>query len=247
MVEAPLAARMRPRSFEEFAGQGQLVGAGKVLSTLVESGHLPSIVLWGPAGTGKTTLAHLLAAAAGGELTQLSAVSSGVADARKVMEAACGGPGLFRTVLFVDEVHRWTWDEFRALPSETITVDISCVTKWTKLDTIWEGVPVDALLEGVETSAEYLTAFCDGGYTTNLPLTDVTGGRAWIAFAYDGEPLEPEHGGPARLLVPHLYFWKSPKWVRGLRLTATDEPGFWETNGYHIYGDPWKEQRYWGD
>jgi DMSO/TMAO reductase YedYZ molybdopterin-dependent catalytic subunit len=147
----------------------------------------------------------------------------------------------------VDERHRWTWDEFRALPSETITVDISCVTKWTKLDMIWEGVPVDALLEGVETSAEYLTAFCDGGYTTNLPLADVTGGKAWIAFAYDGEPLEPEHGGPARLLVPHLYFWKSAKWVRGLRLTETDEPGFWESNGYHIYGDPWKEQRYWGD
>jgi DMSO/TMAO reductase YedYZ molybdopterin-dependent catalytic subunit len=147
----------------------------------------------------------------------------------------------------VDEQHRWTWDEFRALPSETITVDISCVTKWTKLDTVWEGVPVDTLLEGIETSAEYLTAFCDGGYTTNLPLADVTDGKAWIAFAYDDEPLEPEHGGPARLLVPHLYFWKSAKWVRGLRLTPTDEPGFWESNGYHIYGDPWKEQRYWGD
>ena len=115
--------------------------------------------------------------------------------------------------------HRWNWDELRALPSETITVDISCVTKWTKLDMVWEGVPVDALLDGVETSAEYVTAFCDGGYTTNLPLADVTDGKAWIAFAYDGEPLEPEHGGPARLLVPHLYFWKSAKWVRGLRLT----------------------------
>ena len=137
----------------------------------------------------------------------------------------------------VDELHRWNWDELRALPSETITVDISCVTKWTKLDMVWEGVPVDALFEGVETSAEYVTAFCDGGYTTNLPLADVTDGQAWIAFAYGG----------ARLLVPHLYFWKSAKWVRGLRLTATDEPGFWESNGYHIYGDPWKEQRYWGD
>jgi DMSO/TMAO reductase YedYZ molybdopterin-dependent catalytic subunit len=147
----------------------------------------------------------------------------------------------------VDEPRRWTWDEFRALPSETITVDISCVTKWTKLDTVWEGVPVDALLEGVETSAEYLTAFSDGGYTTNLPLADVIDGKAWIAFAFGSEPLEPEHGGPARLLVPHLYFWKSAKWVRGLRLTQTDEPGFWESNGYHIYGDPWQEQRYWGD
>jgi DMSO/TMAO reductase YedYZ molybdopterin-dependent catalytic subunit len=147
----------------------------------------------------------------------------------------------------VDEPLRWSWDEFRALPSESITVDISCVTKWTKLDMTWEGVPVDVLLEGVETSAEYLTVFCDGGYTTNLPLADVTDGKAWVAFAYDGEPLEPEHGGPARLLVPHLYFWKSAKWVRGLRLTETDEPGFWESNGYHIYGDPWQEQRYWGD
>ena len=147
----------------------------------------------------------------------------------------------------VDERRRWTWDELRALSSETITVDISCVTKWTKLDTVWEGVSVDTLLDGVETSAEYLTAFCDGGYTTNLPLADVTGGQAWIAFAYDGEPLEPEHGGPARLLVPHLYFWKSAKWVRGLDLREDDEPGFWESYGYHNYGDPWKEQRYAGD
>jgi DMSO/TMAO reductase YedYZ molybdopterin-dependent catalytic subunit len=153
----------------------------------------------------------------------------------------------FTIVGEVDELHRWTWDELRALPSETVTVDIHCVTKWSKLDTVWEGVSVDTLLEGVETSAEYATAFCDGGYTTNLPLEDLTGGKAWIAYGYGGEPLDPEHGGPARLLVPHLYFWKSAKWVRGLRLTATDEPGFWESNGYHLYGDPWKEQRYWGD
>jgi putative ATPase len=108
MVDAPLAARMRPRSFEEFEGQSHLVGPGKVFSKLVEGGHLPSIVLWGPAGSGKTTLAHLLAEAAGAQLVQLSAVSSGVADARKVMEGARAGPGLFRTVLFVDEVHRWS-------------------------------------------------------------------------------------------------------------------------------------------
>jgi DMSO/TMAO reductase YedYZ molybdopterin-dependent catalytic subunit len=142
---------------------------------------------------------------------------------------------------------RWTWDEFLALPREDITVDIHCVTKWSKLGTRWEGVSVDTLLEGVETAAEYVTAFCDGGYTTNLPLEDVTGGRAWIAFSFDGAPLEPEHGGPARLLVPHLYFWKSAKWVRGLRLLTRDEPGFWESLGYHNYGDPWREQRYWGD
>ena len=90
-------------------------------------------------------------------------------------------------------------------------------------------------------------AFCDGGYTTNLPLEDVTDGKAWVAYVYDGEPLDPEHGGPARLLVPHLYFWKSAKWVRGLDLRDEDEPGFWESNGYHLRGDPWLEQRYWGD
>src|SRR5919197_1423129 len=153
----------------------------------------------------------------------------------------------FTIVGGVDEPHRWTWDELRALPSETITVDIHCVTKWSKLDTIWEGVSLDTLLEGVETAAEYATAFCDGGYTTNLPLEDLTGGKAWITYGYRGEPLEPEHGGPARLLVPHLYFWKSAKWVRGLNLSDQDEPGFWETYGYHNRGDPWQEQRYWND
>jgi len=147
----------------------------------------------------------------------------------------------------VDGLRRWSWDEFRALPSEPVTVDIHCVTKWSKLDSEWEGVSLDTLLDGVDTTAEYVVAFCDGGYTTNLPLEDLTEGKAWIAFAFGGEPLDPEHGGPARLLVPHLYFWKSAKWVRGLRLAATDEPGFWEQNGYHNYGDPWKEQRYWGD
>jgi DMSO/TMAO reductase YedYZ molybdopterin-dependent catalytic subunit len=153
----------------------------------------------------------------------------------------------FSIVGDVDKPVRWTWEEFQSLPRETVTKDIHCVTKWSKLDTVWEGVSIDTLLEDVETSAEYVLAFCDGGYTTNLPLADLTGGRAWVAYAYDGEPLEPEHGGPARLLVPHLYFWKSAKWVRGLRLMAEDEPGFWESNGYHLYGDPWREQRYWGD
>ena len=125
----------------------------------------------------------------------------------------------------VAEPVSWPWEEFVALPRET----------------------VDTLLEGVHTDAGYVTAWCDGGYTTNLPLEVLTGGRAWIAYEYGGEPLEPEHGGPARLLVPHLYFWKSAKWVRGLELRDHDEPGFWETYGYHNYGDPWKEQRYWGD
>jgi DMSO/TMAO reductase YedYZ molybdopterin-dependent catalytic subunit len=147
----------------------------------------------------------------------------------------------------VDRPRTWTWEEFRALPSETITADIHCVTKWSKLDTVWEGISIDTLLDGIGTDAEYVTAFCEGGYTTNLPLEEVTGGKAWIALAYDGEPLDPEHGGPARLLVPHLYFWKSAKWVRGLTLHVEDEPGFWESYGYHLLGDPWREQRYWGD
>jgi DMSO/TMAO reductase YedYZ molybdopterin-dependent catalytic subunit len=146
-----------------------------------------------------------------------------------------------------DEPVRWSWEEFRALPSETVTVDIHCVTKWSKLDTTWLGVSVDTLLELVEYDTAYALAFCDGGYTTNLPIEDLTDGKAWVAFEYEGEQLEPEHGGPARLLVPHLYFWKSAKWVRGLTLRDDNEPGFWESNGYHLYGDPWREQRYWGD
>ena len=141
----------------------------------------------------------------------------------------------------------WDWAEFRALPSEPVTTDIHCVTRWSKLDTNWEGVSVDTLLEGVETAAEYILAFCDGGYTTNLPLDDVIDGKAWVVYTYDGAPLPAEHGGPARLLVPHLYFWKSAKWVRGLRLVDEDEPGFWESLGYNNHGDPWKEERYWGD
>ncbi len=153
----------------------------------------------------------------------------------------------FSIVCEVDEQHRWTWEEFRALPSEEVTVDIHCVTKWSKLDTRWTGVAIDTLLDGVETEAEHVTAWCDGDYTTNLPLEDVLGGQAWVAHAFDGEPLHPEHGGPARLVVPHLYFWKSAKWIRGLTLTIEDQPGFWEAAGYHNRGDPWREQRYWSD
>ena len=147
----------------------------------------------------------------------------------------------------VDAVARWSWEELLALPSETFTVDIHCVTKWTKLDTTWTGVSLDTLLDGVGTEADHVLAWCDGDYTTNLALEDITDGRAWIAHTYDGGPLEPEHGGPARLLVPHLYLWKSAKWVRGLTFTPHDEPGFWEAAGYHNHGDPWLEQRYWGD
>ena len=147
----------------------------------------------------------------------------------------------------VAEPRRWTWDDFLALPQETITADIHCVTKWTKLDTVWTGVSVDTLLDQVQHTARFVIAFYDGGYTTNLPLEDVTGGKAWIAHSYNGASLAPEHGGPARLLVPHLYLWKSAKWVRGLELVVDDHPGFWESLGYHDRGDPWQEQRYQGD
>ncbi len=147
----------------------------------------------------------------------------------------------------VDRERTWSWDELMALPAERPTVDIHCVTKWSKLDTEWTGVSLDVLLDGIVTDATYALAGSDGGYTTNLPLADLTGGKAWVAYGFDGEPLHPEHGGPARLLVPHLYFWKSAKWVRGIELKIEDDPGFWERYGYHDYGDPWKEQRYRGD
>jgi DMSO/TMAO reductase YedYZ molybdopterin-dependent catalytic subunit len=142
---------------------------------------------------------------------------------------------------------RWDWSQFQSLPAERLTKDIHCVTKWTKLDTAWRGVSCDVLLDGVDTSAGYVMARSYGGYTTNLPLADLRGGRAWVAYEYDGAPLPPDHGGPARLLVPHLYFWKSAKWVTSLDLMTSDRHGFWEELGYHDYGDPWREQRYQGD
>jgi DMSO/TMAO reductase YedYZ molybdopterin-dependent catalytic subunit len=136
-----------------------------------------------------------------------------------------------------------------ALPARDWVVDISCVTKWTHLDMRWRGVSVDTLLESVELkpSAAFVIAFCDGGYTTNLPLADVLNGQAFVAWEYDGKPLAPEHGGPARLVVPARYFWKSAKWIRGLRIQDRDEPGFWESLGYHNRGDQWLEERYSGD
>ena len=145
------------------------------------------------------------------------------------------------------QVHTWDWAAFQALPAEDITVDLHCVTKWSKLGTSWRGVSLDTLMADVATAAEYAVARAVGDYTTNLPLEDLLDGKAWIAFRYDDADLEPEHGGPARLLVPHLYLWKSAKWVRGIELLDHDEPGFWESLGYHNYGDPWREQRYWGD
>lgn len=140
---------------------------------------------------------------------------------------------------------QWDWAALQALPHEDVTVDLHCVTGWSKLATNWRGVALDTLLGEVDTSADYVLVEAYGGYTTNLPLEDLLDGKAWVADQYDGAPLPAEHGGPARLLVPHLYLWKSAKWVRGLTLSHTDEPGFWETAGYHNYGDPWREQRYW--
>jgi len=149
----------------------------------------------------------------------------------------------------VKEPVSWNWQEFLALPAREWTVDISCVTKWTKLDMRWKGVSVDTLLEGVELDqrAAFVIAWSDGGYTTNLPLADVLNGQAFVAYEYDGAPLVPEHGGPARLVVPARYFWKSAKWIRGVRLQAEDQPGFWESFGYHNRGDQWREERYSGD
>jgi DMSO/TMAO reductase YedYZ molybdopterin-dependent catalytic subunit len=145
------------------------------------------------------------------------------------------------------EPRTWTWGEMMALPSEQIDVDIHCVTRWTKLGTVWRGVAIDTFLEGFETSSEHATVHCYGGYTTNLPLADLTGGRAWVVYEFEGEPLEAEHGGPARLLVPHLYFWKSAKWANGITMQRFDQPGFWENFGYHNHGDPWREERHAGD
>ena len=145
------------------------------------------------------------------------------------------------------DLREWSWTELTSLPAEEVTVDIHCVTRWSKLDTVWRGVSIDTILEDVETEAAYALVHSYGGYTTDLPLQDLLDGQAWVAFEYDGEQLAPEHGGPARLLVPHLYLWKSAKWVRGIDLLLQDEPGFWEQLGYHDYGDPWREQRYQGD
>jgi DMSO/TMAO reductase YedYZ molybdopterin-dependent catalytic subunit len=149
------------------------------------------------------------------------------------------------TIRTEDREHTWTWDEVRALGLEDVTVDIHCVTHWSKLAMPWRGVRLDALFADVETTHEYCMVHSHGGYTTNVPLAELLDGQAWIAFEADGEPLAPEHGGPARLLVPHLYFWKSAKWVSGIVMQPRDDPGFWESSGYHLHGDPWKEERYW--
>jgi DMSO/TMAO reductase YedYZ molybdopterin-dependent catalytic subunit len=146
-------------------------------------------------------------------------------------------------------VASWNWEQFNALPQTQFTRDIHCVTKWSKLDTAWEGVSIDDLLAAasLEPPTRYTLAHSYGGYSTNVPVADLIGGKSMIALRFNGQPLEPNHGAPARLLVPHLYFWKSAKWVNGLQFTQRDEAGFWELRGYHMYGDPWREQRFSGD
>ena len=155
----------------------------------------------------------------------------------------------FTVTGLVERETRWGWDDIHALDGSTYDGDIHCVTTWSRLGTTFTGVSVDTLLgaAGVRPEATHVLAWSHTRYTTNLPLADVTGNRAWVAWEADGRPLPREHGGPARLVVPHLYFWKSAKWIAGLRLLDHDEPGFWEQRGYHDRGDPWLEQRYQGD
>jgi DMSO/TMAO reductase YedYZ molybdopterin-dependent catalytic subunit len=149
----------------------------------------------------------------------------------------------------VDRVTTWTWEQVHALPPARYAGAIHCVTTWSKFDMTFTGVSVDTLLAaaGPADNAAFVVARSDTGYTTNIPLEDVTGGKAWVVWEANGAPLADVHGGPVRLIVPHLYFWKSAKWVSGLQLTDHDEPGFWESNGYHNHGDPWLEQRFQGD
>jgi DMSO/TMAO reductase YedYZ molybdopterin-dependent catalytic subunit len=149
----------------------------------------------------------------------------------------------------VDEPFTLDFEGLSALASVTLTTDIHCVTKWSKFDTSWTGVRVADLFEraGVKPEATHVMGHAEHGYTANVPIDDVIRSESLVVYAYEGEPIEPIHGGPVRLLVPHLYFWKSPKWLRGLELINGDRPGFWERNGYHMYGDPFLEQRFWGD
>ncbi len=149
----------------------------------------------------------------------------------------------------VAEPTSWTWDEIHDLPPSSYIGAIHCVTAWSKFGMTFTGVSIDTLLDVVTmtSGATHAMAVSHTGYTTNLPIEDLTGGKAWVVWEVDGEPLPVDHGGPARLLVPHLYFWKSAKWIAGLQILDHDEPGFWEANGYHDRGDPWKEQRYQGD
>lgn len=147
----------------------------------------------------------------------------------------------------VDEPYVLTWEELHALPQTTVTCDIHCVTRWSKLDTTWTGVLVSDLLQraGVKPTGTHLMAHCDGGYTTNVPLEALQAPDVLVTHTYEGQPLEPDHGGPLRLLVPSRYFWKSAKFLRELEVMTEDRQGFWELNGYHNDADPFTEQRHW--
>ena len=149
----------------------------------------------------------------------------------------------------VDTPYVLTFEQLTALPSITLTTDIHCVTKWSKFDTVWRGVRVRDLLTaaGVHEEGTHLMGHAEFGYTANIPLDDATRDEALVVWEFDNQPIEPIHGCPVRLLIPNLYFWKSPKWLRGLEVMNADKPGFWERNGYHMYGDPFLEQRHWGD
>jgi len=148
----------------------------------------------------------------------------------------------------VEQPFALTYQELLALPRKTVMCDMHCVTRWSRLDNAFAGVPVQLLLERarVKPAARYCLVAAEQGFTTNLPLADLDRPENLIALTWNREPLAPEHGWPARLLVPHLYLWKSAKWVRGFTLLDADVPGFWEQNGYHMRGDPWKEERYGG-
>jgi DMSO/TMAO reductase YedYZ molybdopterin-dependent catalytic subunit len=152
----------------------------------------------------------------------------------------------FRITGAVDTPLRWSFDELRAQPITRVTCDIHCVTSWTKLDTRWEGIAVAPLLRelGVSPTATHVVAHAEQGYTANVPLETLMGDDVLLAYRFDGLELEPQHGGPLRLLVPSLYFWKSAKWLRGLELLDHDQPGYWERLGYNNHADPWKEERY---
>ena len=146
----------------------------------------------------------------------------------------------------VENPVKWDWTHFAAQPQSDLLSDIHCVTSWSRYDNRWQGLATRDLLALVEPKAEahhvILTSY--DGYTTNLPLEDFAAEDALLAHSWEGHPLTREHGGPVRLIVPHLYLWKSAKWLRKIELVANETPGFWEVNGYHIRGDPWREQRY---
>ncbi len=145
----------------------------------------------------------------------------------------------------VEGEQRWSWPQFTAIPTVTLTVDIHCVTGWSKFDTVWEGPRFRDFMTlfAVRPGAKFVIVHADGGYTTNLPLDVLLDDDVLLAWKYNGQPLEPEHGCPLRLVVPKRYFWKSAKWVRGLEFSLEDRPGFWERAGYHNEGDPFKEER----